>query len=227
MKKLIILIAALSVLVSTATAQITQVQADEIVLERLETVTQEHQVFCKNEAQEFTIITANDETLELNYLCWVYYVNYTDDIIGWYIVVNESNGNVLEVKPTSNAVPEDIAEWRDVNNETDCTIEAPSIWQYSNDTVIIKLTFYPENIVNIKSIPEELGTPYLLRGNTTTEYRIENGKMYLKNPDEDIFDEQFFWNITCLSENEIVLHYGGFSVGLLYITTYHFTRQTN
>ena len=117
MKKLFTLIAILCALLSTATAQINKAQADNIVLERLEKETRAYTLFATNGVQNnFTIRTDNGEELELN-LCWVYYVKYTANITGVYIAVNKSNGNVLEVRPSSNAVPKDIEKWRVVKKE--------------------------------------------------------------------------------------------------------------
>jgi len=110
MKQLIILTAILFASVSSATAQISKTQADEIVSERLEKETQTYTFFDRDTIHTgFEVRTANGEILELNYRCWIYYVHYTNDT-GLYLIVNESNGNLLEVRTSSNAKPEDIEQ---------------------------------------------------------------------------------------------------------------------
>ena len=129
MKKLITLIAVLCTLIDTAMAQMPQTYYDAKVLERLDKETRAHTVFAKNALQpEFTIVTANDEILELNYPCFVYYVNYTGNIADMYIIVGPSHNNMLEVKTTSNTAPDDIAEWRDITNTpriVECDFQNP------------------------------------------------------------------------------------------------------
>jgi len=115
MKQLIILTAILFASVSSAMAQISKTQADEIVSERLEKETQAYTFFDRDTIHtEFEVLTANGEILKLNYRCWIYYILYTSSNAGLYMIINESNGNLLEVR-TSNAKPEDIEQ----NNEND------------------------------------------------------------------------------------------------------------
>ena len=110
MKKICILIALPFMCFMALSAQITQEQADDIVWERLNRVSVlYYSLFAKEDVQENMIIeTAVGEILELDYPCWVYYINNID----FYLIVNENNGNVLEIKPTSDAVPNDLEEWR-------------------------------------------------------------------------------------------------------------------
>ena len=93
-------------------AQITQEEADDIVWERLSRVSVlYYSLFAKEDVQENMIIeTATGEILELDYPCWVYYINTMD----FYLIVNKNNGNVLEIKPTSESIPNDLEEWREV-----------------------------------------------------------------------------------------------------------------
>ena len=113
MKKILLLIAAPFAFFFALSAQITQKQADGIVLERLSQETQPT-VYAKNGVQaDMTVTTSAGETLELDYACWVYY--YTN--AGRYLIVNASNGNLLEVNAKSNAEPSDLAEWREVKEE--------------------------------------------------------------------------------------------------------------
>ena len=111
MKKILLLLAAPFVFFSVLTAQITREEADEIVLNRMSQETQSYIVYAKEDIQaEMTIITANEEELELSYPCWVYYISYTES--GRYLIVNESNGNVLEVNARNDDRLEELAEWR-------------------------------------------------------------------------------------------------------------------
>jgi hypothetical protein len=60
----------------------------------------------------FEVITSTGETLELDYPVWVYYVSYTEAAIGKYLIVKESNGNLLEINPKNDVVPNDLEDWR-------------------------------------------------------------------------------------------------------------------
>jgi len=112
--KLITLIIVQTLFLSALSAQTTQEQADAIVLERLSRETQPYIVYAKEGVQEEMIITSSDgELLELDYACWVYYIQYAEGgEQGRYLIVNESNGNLLEVNAKSDAEPENLAEWR-------------------------------------------------------------------------------------------------------------------
>jgi len=117
MKK-ILLLTMLFAFVSALSAQITQERADEIVLERINQETQPYIVYAKEGVQtETTITTTTGEILELDYSCWVYYASdiSVNCFCGFYLIVNESNGNLLEVK-TKNATPEGLAEWTVLDN---------------------------------------------------------------------------------------------------------------
>jgi len=143
MKKLIIITATLFALVSTTMA-IPKTYADIIVLGYLEKETRTHTVFAKDVVQTgFTIFTSNGKIFELNYSCWIYYVSYADNIAGKYIIVNDSNSNVLEVKTTSDAEPEDIAEWRDVTN-------TPKIVACDFQNPLVDLPWLKEKIANFQ-----------------------------------------------------------------------------
>jgi len=121
MKKILLLIAAPFVLFSTLSAQITQEQADSIVLERLNKEIQSYTLHAKEDVQKEMIITsAAGEMLELDYPCWVYYIR-NDNNTGCYLIVNENNGNLLEIKVTSYAEPNDLAEWRKIIDKVSFT----------------------------------------------------------------------------------------------------------
>ena len=110
------------VFLSASPAPITQEEADEIVMEYISREVQLYSVFSKEDIQVgATITTFTGEALELDYPCRVYYVSYTgetDNNVGYYLVVNESNGNVLEINAKNDAGPEDLAEWRMVLDMT-------------------------------------------------------------------------------------------------------------
>ena len=115
MKKIFLLTAAPFVFLFALSAQITQEEADAIVSERLNQETLPYIVSAKENMQtDMTITTGNGETLELDYKCWVYYVSYptANCCLGRYLIVNESNGNLLEVNAKGDAEPDDLTEWR-------------------------------------------------------------------------------------------------------------------
>ena len=110
-------------------------EADAIVLERLSQETRPYTLHVTKELQKDMLITSSaGELLELNYWCWVYYVSYTDTNQGCYLIVKEANGNLLEVDAKSGAEPEDLAEWSEVNYNTELchcimdTLKGDWIW---------------------------------------------------------------------------------------------------
>ena len=116
MKKICILIALPFMCFMALSAQITQEQADEIVLEHLSQVSVPYSLFAKEDVQKNMIITTSaGEILELDYSCWVYNVRSGYTAFGNYLIVNESNGNLLEIKPKSESVPDDLEKWRIVD----------------------------------------------------------------------------------------------------------------
>jgi len=93
-------------------AQITKEEADSIVIERMYAETKPCTIYAKEEVQTgFEITTATSEVLELDYSCWVYYVNFTEIHNSKYLIVRTSNGNLLEVNAKNDDVP-DLEEWR-------------------------------------------------------------------------------------------------------------------
>ena len=104
MKKIFIFIAASLVFLSVR-AQITQSASDSIVLERMSQETRQNTIHAKGNVQtNYSITTSQGEELELDYPCWIYYINYLEEVnnTGHYLVVKESNGNLLEVKTKNN-----------------------------------------------------------------------------------------------------------------------------
>ena len=127
MKKLLLLLVAPCVVFSTLSAQITQKEADEIVQQRLDGETKPYTVYAKETVQTegFTVMTATGEILALEYPCWAYYVDYMEDTNGKYLIIKESNGNLLEVKTKKDTGPDDLTEWRVVTFEIEYPIEIP------------------------------------------------------------------------------------------------------
>ena len=125
MKKIFLLSIASLVCMTTLSAQISQQEADSIVQQRLSDETKPYCVYAKEDVQTgFEVTTATGETLELSYPAWVYYVSYTRDTNGKYLIVKENNGNVLEVNTKNDAEPDDLENWRIVV-EDEYPIEIP------------------------------------------------------------------------------------------------------
>jgi hypothetical protein len=60
----------------------------------------------------FEVLTSTGEKLKLAYSCWVYYVNFTEETNGKYLIVKESNGSVLEINTKNDEGPKDLVVWR-------------------------------------------------------------------------------------------------------------------
>ena len=127
MKKIFLLIIASFAFLSAFSVLpplITQEEADNIVLQRLSQETLNYFIYAKEGVQTEMIITTgaigSDEELELDYPCWVYYARYPITCYGMhcffgrYLIVNASNGNLLEVNKNMDAGPSDLAEWREI-----------------------------------------------------------------------------------------------------------------
>jgi hypothetical protein len=117
MKKIFLLLGALFAFYAIVSAQITQVASDSIVLERMNTEAREHTIYAKENLQmeNMNITTSNGELLELNYSCWVYYIHYTEvgeNNANRYFIVNERNGNLLEVNTENDAELNNLTQWR-------------------------------------------------------------------------------------------------------------------
>ena len=97
----------------TLSAQVTQEQADQIVIERMSNDAPFYILYAKADVQTgFEITTATGEILELDYSCWVYYVNFIGTANGKYLIVKENTGNVLEVNTKNDGGPDDLENWR-------------------------------------------------------------------------------------------------------------------
>jgi len=115
MKKTILLIFVPFFSLFSLSAQITQAEADSIVKKRMSNETSDFTIFAKEDVQTgFEITTSTSETLELNYPCWIYYVNFIDETNGKYLIVKESNGNLLEINTKNDEAPDGLEEWRKI-----------------------------------------------------------------------------------------------------------------
>jgi len=115
--KTILLIIFQTFFFTALSAQTTQEQADKIVLERMSSETQSYTVYAKEDVQKEMIITTSaEEMLELDYSSWIYYIRYGANQ-GRYLIVNKSNGNLLEVDAKSGAEPEDLAKWKEIEQK--------------------------------------------------------------------------------------------------------------
>ena len=93
-------------------AQITQAEADNIVKERMSDE-ENYTIYAKENVQTgFEITTTTGEALELDYLCWTYYVNFINETNGKYLIVKESNGNLLEITAKNDEGPTGLEAWR-------------------------------------------------------------------------------------------------------------------
>ncbi len=112
MKKLLLLLVAPFVFLSSLSAQITQEEADGIVLNYMSGETRSYTVYAKENIQENMIVTASaEEVIELNYTCWAYYVYFPDISLGYCLIAKASDGNLLKVS-TKNNMPNDLSQWR-------------------------------------------------------------------------------------------------------------------
>ena len=142
MKKKLLLTTALFAFFSALSAQITQGRADEIVWERMSQETRPYLIWGKENVQtEMTITTSTGEELELDYSCWVYYVSdmSANCCIGRYLIVNESNGNLLEINAKSNAAPKNLEEWRIVTGTSN---KLRGIWMNKESFALQYIDFY-------------------------------------------------------------------------------------
>jgi len=121
MKKLVLLMVVPFAFNFATSAQVTQSEADSIVLERLSIDSQPHTVYAKanTQADSLSISTALGELLDLDYPCWIYYVRYDEQADSTptarrYFVVKESNGNLLQVNTKNDVSPPDLETWRKV-----------------------------------------------------------------------------------------------------------------
>jgi len=131
MKKTILLIFVPLMLFLTLSAQVTQTGADSIVKEHMNGELKSYTIYAKENVQTgFEITTATGEILELDYPCWVHYVDFANVTNGKYLIVKESNGNLLEINVINDEEPANLRQWRIVVSYPaipfeDCLLEHP------------------------------------------------------------------------------------------------------
>jgi len=180
MKKILLLIAVPFVFLLALSAQITQEQADAIVLERLNQETLPYIIHAKEGIQsEMTITTMNGETLELDYSCWVYYVSYpsVNCCLGRYLIVNESNGNLLELKATNDATPEDLNMWRIVKTISCKELKLGEITEFKWDETVCNTQYgLSLSVENINDCRCQIGTMCDWEGYASVEFHLTTQK---------------------------------------------------
>ena len=223
MKKIILLLVAFFAFLSASLAQITQTASDSIVLERMQTETREHTVYAKKEVQTegVSIATSMNEVLELDYPSWVYYIHYADQAEETaasrrYLVVKESNGNVLEVKTKNDAIPNNSEAWRIIPEEPQVRLSWTGEFNcehYPLDSVVItnrsngkRAVFcYPDTVytngkIEIgKNIPFQYGDELIMRGISRKDafFQYKNEYRHILLTEDTLitftfFDEQSF-----------------------------------
>ena len=151
MKKILLLIAVPFVFFTALSAQITQKRADEIVFERIKRQEVESSIYAKKGVQTaMTIVTASGEEIELNYVCWVYYVSYANTDQSRYLIVKVSNGNLLEICTKNGAEPDDLAAWRVIEQ-----IDVPFI-EYFLSEYLCQWTNFESNKIIVINDNEEV-----------------------------------------------------------------------
>ena len=166
MKKLISLLSLSFAFLFTLSAQITQIEANLIVMERLSNEAKYYIIYAQDSVttEGYTITTSLEEMLELDYLCWIYYINYPDEPNGKYLIVKESNGSLLEVNTNNDEGPEDLEEWMIVaiplvipfeNFSLQGTSCYPAVWFVFDSLIVIRSYEEFENYFNCtNSLPE-------------------------------------------------------------------------
>ena len=152
MKKIMISLIASFSFLSLLQAQITREEADGIVLEYIYREMQFNivNVFAKKGLQtEMTITTIVGETIELDYACWIYYIQHTN--ADRFLIVNERNGNLMEVNTTKSAKPDDLAEWSVVDEDCqldpdeDCQLDLDDNINIIGKWMVIISNVFPSN----------------------------------------------------------------------------------
>jgi len=105
----------------TLSAQVTQAEADSIIKKRMCVETKPSTIYAKENVQTgFEIATTTGEALELDYPCWVYYVNIIDETNNKYLFVKETNGNLLEINTKNDETPDDLVMWKKITEFPYC-----------------------------------------------------------------------------------------------------------
>ena len=227
MKKIFLLITLPFMFFITLSAQITQEHADLIILGHLPNDTSAYTLYAKDTVQpNYVVLTAANEKLKLNYPCWVYYVSFTGETESKYLIVKESNGNVLEVNAKNDEGPEDLEDWRGV------PFLQYSLWEctgkyYSFDYFIEMKVFPSMSKLIIRTVPTVLPGLHTMHGTYpyALDYMIIDNIMYYLSDTGQFFA---MWTINYISQNEIILvcFESGFNPPVFAIKSYHFICQT-
>jgi len=203
-------------------AQITQEQADDIVIERMSNVMEVYTIYANEDVQTgFEITTTTGEIIELDYPAWVYYVDLLEETNGKYVIVKENNGNLLEVNTKNDEGQEGLTEWR-------VLYEIPfSLWKHTVGDHIIELIFYSSvHRLHVKPTPNPLPSPpfYVFVADYFVDYYIEDEILNFLAPGTTHL--LFRWIITHISENTMRLNWKGALIPW-YVGEYLFICQTN
>ena len=229
MKKNLILMLLFFVWATLLSAQITQEQADAIIQARMSNEMNPYTVFAKENLQYegIVILTFTGENLELDYSCWVYFVRTdSENSNNIYLIVKESNGNLLEINVTNDEIPNDLVTWRlfigngypiEIPFE-DYSLEGTSCkWKYfeSGKAIIINSYEELENYISCTngSYPEIDFSKYTLliaRGLTPSfPVAITNTTLLIGTPNEYTLNVRVqmglltmpgFWNMAILTQ---------------------------
>ena len=141
MKKLLFFIA-LPFMFLTLSAQITQEQADAIVLQYIQNEVFPPYILYVNThaptAEGIVINTFKEETVKVKYPCWSYYLNENPSVSApcqhRYLLVKEDDGNLLEIITTNDLGPEELLEWEVLLHFGITDVKENSISIYPNPT---------------------------------------------------------------------------------------------
>ena len=170
--------------------QISHKNADWFVSEYMIDEARQYTVYSKEGLNEdITSLTVDGEIFELEYSCWIYYVKYEDNT-GQYLIVNESNGNILEINADIDSMPDDLAEWRTVP-----MIVLTGNWINAQEDI---LTF--TKILGARAIiykPHTPGNPQI-----SYSYKLFGDSIELRYPNNDKVKHYFNF-----SDEELEIHH--------------------
>jgi len=115
MRRLFLLIIVPFLLFTGLQAQTTQVEADDLVLEKMSGETRPYTIYAKEDIQPAgTVLTTSaGEIMVFEYEHWLYYVSFTENSQNnFYFVIKESNGSLLEVNVKNDGGAEYLETWR-------------------------------------------------------------------------------------------------------------------
>jgi len=142
MKKMFLLMLALIACATSLSAQITQEQADEIVLEYIQNeVAQPYFLYVNVKAPNpsgIALTTHNEESVKVKYACWAYYLNenpaLSEPCQHRYLFVKADDGNLLEIITSNDLAPDNLlTQWTLVLLGVE-TWEETNILVYPNPT---------------------------------------------------------------------------------------------